>query len=92
MTEEKTRKSRIPEFASREEEAEFWDTHDTTDFEDEFKPVQVTVARELAARIIIDLDPDPWRKLCSIAQEKGISPITLARTWIMERLKEPQGL
>ena len=35
------KKSRIPEFKTIEEEAEFWDTHDTTDYEDEFKPVKV---------------------------------------------------
>jgi hypothetical protein len=33
--------SRIPEFANLEEEAAFWDTHDTTDFKDEFHPVTV---------------------------------------------------
>ena len=42
------RKSRIPEFSSIEEEAEFWDTHDTTEFEDEFKPVQVRFAKNLS--------------------------------------------
>lgn len=91
MTEKEPRKSRIPEFASREEEAEFWDTHDTTDFEDEFKPVPVRVARKLDARITIDLDHEAWQKLLSAAREKGISLITLAQTWIMERLKEPQS-
>lgn len=30
-------KSRIPEFKTIEEEAEFWDTHSTTEFEDEFE-------------------------------------------------------
>jgi hypothetical protein len=91
MTEKEPRKSRIPEFASREEEAEFWDTHDLTDYWDEFKPVQVSVAKKLSARITIDLDPEAWQKLLSVAREKGISPITLAQTWIMERLKEPQS-
>jgi hypothetical protein len=91
MIEKEPRKSRIPEFASREEEAEFWDTHDTTDFEDEFKPVQVSVTKKLDARITIDLDPEAWQKLLSAAREKGISSITLAQTWIMERLKEPQS-
>jgi predicted DNA binding CopG/RHH family protein len=91
MTEKEPRKSRIPELASREEEAEFWDTHDTTDFEDEFKPVQVSVVKKLDARITIDLDHEDWQKLRSMAREKGISPITLAQTWIMERLKEPQS-
>ena len=30
---EAKKQSRIPTFTSREEEAEFWDTHDTADFE-----------------------------------------------------------
>jgi hypothetical protein len=30
--------SQIPEFATREEEAEFWDSHDVTDYLDELKP------------------------------------------------------
>ncbi len=33
-------KSRIPEFKTIEEEAEFWDTHDSTEFEDEFTEVE----------------------------------------------------
>ena len=35
------RESRIPEFANYREEAEFWDTHDFMDFEDELRPVEV---------------------------------------------------
>jgi CopG antitoxin of type II toxin-antitoxin system len=35
----------IPAFNNIEEEAEFWDTHDTTEFEDEFKPVKVHFAK-----------------------------------------------
>lgn len=42
------RKSRISEFSNIEEEAEFWDTHDTAEFEDEFKPVQVRFAKNLS--------------------------------------------
>ena len=40
--------SRIPDFASREEEAAFWDTHDFTDYLDELHPVKVTFAAHLA--------------------------------------------
>ncbi len=36
--------SRIPDFSSIEEEAEFWDTHDCTDFLDESKPFDVRVS------------------------------------------------
>ena len=39
---------RIPAFADIEEEAAFWDTHDLTEFLDEFWPVEVTIGPELA--------------------------------------------
>ena len=35
------RPGRIPCFASREEEADFWDTHDFTDFIDETEPIRI---------------------------------------------------
>lgn len=37
--EQNNTKSRIPAFASREEEAAFWDIHDITRYLDELKPV-----------------------------------------------------
>jgi hypothetical protein len=39
-------KSPIPDFKSIEEEAGFWDTHDFTDYLDEFKPVKVRVSEQ----------------------------------------------
>lgn len=40
----KTKKSkRIPKFKSEEEEVEFWDTHSTADYWDQFKPVKLTL-------------------------------------------------
>ena len=79
-------KSNIPVFANRQEEAEFWDTHDTTDFEDECKPVRVRVSK-LSEGITIRLDPDTLEAVRSLASEKGIGPPTLIRMWVMERLK-----
>jgi hypothetical protein len=88
MTEiDTTKKSRIPEFKSIEEEAEFWDTHDTADYEDEFKPVRVRFAKNLSQALCIRLDPETLSVLRSLAREKGIGPTTLARMWIMEQLK-----
>lgn len=39
LTGREATKSRIPAFSSTEEEAEFWDTHDSAEFEDEFETV-----------------------------------------------------
>lgn len=79
--------SRIPEFTSREEEAEFWDTHSTADFEDEFRPVKVRFAKNLSEGITIRLDPETMTTLRSQAKDKGIGPTTLIRMWVLERLR-----
>jgi predicted HicB family RNase H-like nuclease len=79
--------SRIPEFRSREEEAEFWDTHDVTDYLDELRPVRVTPAPNLSAGMTVRLDPEDREALGRIAAERGIGPSTLVRMWIKERLR-----
>jgi hypothetical protein len=84
----KQKTSQIPAFKSVEEEAEFWDTHDTTDFEDEFKPVKVRFAKNLSEAITVRLDPETLTELRVRAHEKGVGPTTLARMWILERLRE----
>ena len=85
-TKERTTPSRIPEFATIAEEAEFWDAHSTTDYEDEFKPVKVRFAKNLSEGITIRLDPVTLVKLRQLAHKKGIGPTTLARMWILEQL------
>jgi len=82
--------SRIPEFASREEEAEWFDTHDMADYQDEFKTVRVRFAKNLSQGITIRLDPETLKILRDRAHEKGIGPTTLARMWILEHLQELQ--
>ncbi len=81
------KKPRIPTFNSREEEARFWDTHDTADFEDEFEPVNVSFARNLSQGITVRFTPETLETLRATAKRKGIGPTTLARMWILERLE-----
>jgi hypothetical protein len=83
--------SRIPEFTSREEEAEFWDTHDIADYQGELKTVRARFARHLSEEITIRLDPGTLADLRSRAKEKGVGPTTLVRMWILERLREKEG-
>jgi predicted DNA binding CopG/RHH family protein len=86
-----TRKSRtIPEFKTIQEEAEFWDKHDTADFEDSFKPARVKFAKNLSQGITVRLDPETLDELRSLASEKGIGPTTLARMWILEQLRREE--
>ena len=84
----KKTKSRIPDFASYAEEANFWDTHDTTDFEDEFKPVRVRVAKNLSEGITIRFDPDTLEQVRAEAEKKGIGATTLIRMWVLEHVKQ----
>ena len=84
-------KKRIPEFATIQEEAEFWDTHDTGDFEDEFRPVKVRFAKNLSSAVSIRLDATTLGELRKQAAKKGIGPTTLARMWILEHLEETRS-
>jgi hypothetical protein len=89
-------KSPIPDFKSIEEEAAFWDTHDFTDYLDEFKPVNVRVSEQfreksLSHGITVRLDDPTLRQLRERAHERGIGPSTLARMWIIDKLREEAG-
>jgi len=81
-------KEPIPEFRSREEEAEFWDTHDLADYWDEFKPTKARFAKRLSEGLCIRLDAQTLAALRAKAQEQGIGPTTLARMWLLERLRQ----
>ena len=71
MTKKNTPKKRIPKFASIEEEAVFWETHSTADYEDEFKPAQVRFAKNLSQGVTIRLDAETLEKIRVEAHEKG---------------------
>ena len=80
---------RIPSFANRDEEAEFWDPHDTTEFAGvELHPVEVTIGGELAERLTIRLDGADRAELDRRARAKGVGPSTLVRMWVKERLDQ----
>jgi predicted DNA binding CopG/RHH family protein len=82
--------SKIPDFQSREEEAEFWDTHDFTEFLDETRPVKLRIGKQLSEGLTIRLDRQDREELERRASEQGIGPSTLVRMWIKERLRQTQ--
>jgi predicted DNA binding CopG/RHH family protein len=84
--------SQLPKFASDQEETEFWDTHDSTEFLDDTQPVDVTFVdgRPAKKQISLRLDPEAIDKLKAIAQRKGVGYQTLIRMWVMERLAQEQ--
>lgn len=83
--------SKISQFASRAEEAAFWDSHDITDFLDELEPVDVEFAENLTESITIRLTPEMLARLRALARQRGLHPSTLARIWIREQLFSAQS-
>lgn len=76
----------IPEeFASYEEAAQFWDTHDTTDYPDAFRTVEVE--SELRQhRYEVEIEADVIKKLRVQARRKGVSPSHVANELLRQRL------
>jgi len=81
-------KTRIPEFKSYQEEAEFWDTHDLTELEDELELVEEEVfVRPRKQVVSIRLDRRMVEALKALAVRKGLGYSTLVRMWVVERLR-----
>jgi predicted DNA binding CopG/RHH family protein len=80
---------KIPRFESIEEEAEFWDTHDTEEFADEFEPIKVNFAYPLKHKwmVTMELDEEIFNQVKKLAAGAGEEPGALIRTWILEHLK-----
>ncbi|MGB7002697.1 MAG: CopG family antitoxin [Halobacteriota archaeon] len=80
---------KIPRFESIEEEAEFWDTHDTEEFADEFEPIEVKFAYPLKHKwmLTMELDEEIFNQVKKLAAGASEEPSVLIRTWILEHLK-----
>jgi hypothetical protein len=84
------RNKRVPEFATHEEAAKWFDSHDMGDYLDEFEVVdssRVHVEPNLSHGITVRLTPELLNDLRTKAKAKGIGPSTLARMWIIEHLR-----
>ena len=75
----------LPQTDSIQELAEFWDTHDVTDFEDELEEVGERVF-ERDADVTVHLETDDARALRAIAQSRGVADSELVREWVLERI------
>jgi hypothetical protein len=90
----KRTKSRIPRFTRIEEAAEFWDTHDSAEFENQFETVDdvrfVVLRGEPAKSLTVRLPEDALAQLTAKANELGIDPSTLVRMWVLDQLRAQQ--
>jgi len=82
------KKSRIPEFRTRDEEANFWDTHSFADYWDEFTPVDVAVELDKPKEdtLVLRLNKGIKEQLRKTAQQRGLNASSLVRMWVMEKL------
>jgi hypothetical protein len=79
------KKPKLPKFETVEQMAEFFDTHDMTDYEDEFEVVKEPVFVRPPA-IKLHLEPRQVQALGRMAKAKGVSREELIREWVLEKL------
>jgi len=81
--------ARLPKFHSEQEESDFWDTHDSTEYLNDLPEID---ARFVDARpktmISLRLQPELIEQLKVLAKQKGIGYQTLIRMWLTERLDD----
>ncbi|MDE0483109.1 MAG: hypothetical protein OXI67_11060 [Candidatus Poribacteria bacterium] len=69
---------------SIQELANFWDSHDLTDFENELEVVQESVFEPI---VPLALTPEEAAAVTATAKLRGISPVMLIREWVAEGIK-----
>jgi len=79
------KKPKLPKTDSIQKLAEFWDTHDLTDFEEELEEVAEPVFVRSRA-IKVHLQAREAEAVEQMAQAKGISREELVRGWVLQKL------
>lgn len=77
----------IPPFETLEEEAKFWDTHDTSLLGKVSLNKLPILEKEKQEALTVRLQKSVKLRLERIARQKGIGPTTLVRMWLVEKLQ-----
>lgn len=86
----KSKKSKaIPRFKSEDEEREFWATHDTTEYFDISKPVELDLSelKPSTKSITIRLPESLLATLKSLAHKRDVPYQSLMKIFLAERVK-----
>ena len=75
----------LPQTDSIQELAQFWDTHDLTDFENELEEVTEPVF-ERQTVIPLNLESTEAEAVRRLAEAKGIADAELIRGWVREKI------
>jgi len=80
-------KSKIPDFKSLEEAADYWDTHSFADHIEETEPIEIEVCLA-KRRILLEIDQELSEKIKKIARKKKQSYGRLINSWIREKIMQ----
>ena len=85
---EKKNRDPLPEhFASLEEAAEFWDTHDTVDYEEFMRDVEFEV--DLKPRThLVTIEGRVYDRVRAVAKKRRVPVDRLVSRWIEEKLRD----
>ncbi len=79
---------KLPKFKSLKEERDFWDTHDSTKYHNEFKITkEVVFVRPKKEVISLRLDPKVIRRLRELADKEGLPTTVYARMLIVKGIQ-----
>lgn len=77
---------KIPQIDSIQELAEFWETHDLTDFSDELEEVQDSVfVRQMP--VTVYFEPQESEVIQSLAKSNHTTESKLIHEWVVERIR-----
>lgn len=80
------KRKQLPKTDSVQRLAEFWDTHDLTDFEDQLEEVGEPVfERQTVMRI--PLGAQEVKVVKQIARSKGVTSTALLRRWVRDKIR-----
>lgn len=88
------KKFKFPNFdkMTYEEEANWWDTHSFADFWDELEDVEIVfdLKKPRDETLILRLQKELKDRLEFVARSRGLNISTLARMWLIDKLRESQ--
>lgn len=74
--------------ASDRDVAEFWDSHSVADYWDDLEPARIGKRPPPRRVVTLRLDPRAVVALRALARRRGLDYSALARSWIVERLRD----
>ena len=77
--------NKFPQSDSIQELAQFWDTHDVTDFEHDLEEVTEAVF-DRETTVMIHLSSEDAVVVNEIAKAKGLNDAELIREWVVEKV------